>query len=291
MSMPNPEISYQPEKHDYSNDLMSYAEYAKLRRGRPYEYELSAGSRALLFMGPGHSNDPENPVFAKIKHNLEEFKPDIVLIEGAPAINTLTNEKLREWTDKSSEEQVIRSSGESVYTGKLAIDRNIKVFSPEPEDIDKYRELESQGFSKEEIFVQEISATFVQYFRTLDKPSLEEYVYPYLQRMGEDSFWDGFALTLDNYKKIFSEITNQEFLVTNEELISQLANPVPVEGRPYLRPSQAAAASSRLRDSFMVNKIAELIKDNPRIFIVYGYTHAVMQEPALRKLMAEYEAR
>lgn len=289
MKQNNPEFTRQIEKHNYSEDLMSYTEYVEHQHARPYEYELSAGDKFILFMGPGHSNDPDNPVFRKIKDNLEQFKPDIVLIEGAPAINTLSNEKLREWTDKLSEEEVIRSSGESVYTGKLALDRNIKVFSPEPEDLDKNRELKSQGFSQEEIFAQEISAILTQYFRTLHKPSLEEYLYPYLQSMAKDSFWDGFALTFDNYKSIFLEITNQDFLLTNTALIAQLANPVPVEGRPYLRPSQVAAASSRLRDGFMVNKIAELIENNPRIFIVYGFTHAVMQEPALRKLMASYE--
>ncbi len=46
-------------------------------------------------------------------------------------------------------------------------------------------------------------------------------------------------------------------------------------------------ASSLFRDRNIVIEIAKTLETHNRIFVVYGASHAVMEEPALRKLFEE----
>ncbi len=83
------ETKSSPEKPRFHADIMPYAEYAKRRHERPYEYQLAQGEKGLIFFGPGHINDPENPAFETIRERIESFKPDLVMIDGAVGINAL----------------------------------------------------------------------------------------------------------------------------------------------------------------------------------------------------------
>ena len=42
--------------------------------------------------------------------------------------------------------------------------------------------------------------------------------------------------------------------------------------------------ASMLRDQYIIASIDQLIQDGKNIFVVYGATHAVMQEPAIKDI-------
>jgi hypothetical protein len=47
--------------------------------------------------------------------------------------------------------------------------------------------------------------------------------------------------------------------------------------------NRIGSASSLFRDRKIVSDILEAFKTHDRIFVIYGASHAVMQEPALKK--------
>jgi hypothetical protein len=54
--------------------------------------------------------------------------------------------------------------------------------------------------------------------------------------------------------------------------------------------NEISRASTDYRDRFMVAKISRAVREQKRVFAVVGWTHAVMQEPAIRALLKEIDA-
>lgn len=273
------------EKPRFHADIMTYGEYAKRRHERPYEYQLAQGEKGLIFFGPGHTNDPENPAFKTIRERIENFKPDLVMIEGAEGINALSERELKAQLGKHTEREAIMKYGEPYFTAKVAADHGIKVISPEPSDKSALRALESQGHSREAIFCQQMASHCVQYARMRSKPDFETYLQPYLAHLRRDFKWDTFEFSLAHFKRIHEAMFGIAFEAATPELYKRAADPVHWEGQPYGPTSQVAAAWGVFRDKYILDTIQDAFEQYKKIFIVYGASHAVMLEPALRKLM------
>ncbi len=271
-----------PRFHDA---LMTYSEYARMKHPRPYEYRLTAGDQEIVFFGPGHSNDPGNPAFQHIREQLDAQRPDLVLVEGMESINTLPLEELKKLAARLSDEEVIKKSGESYFTAKLAIERGIKVFSPEPSDASAIEYLERHGLSREAIFAQQMASLVTQYARAQTKPDFETYIAPYLKRMSVQFGWQNFEFSLDHFRAIHQDIFGAPFDLENTQLYREACDPVPWEGKAYSQTNRVAAAWGEFRDRYIVDEILDFLDRYKKIFIVYGASHAVIQEPALRRLM------
>ncbi len=288
--MENREIRENEIEPDFSSDIMTAEEYAQLEdHGRPYRYELKAGEKEIVYLGFGHSSDPKNPAFQILKNDIETLHPDLVMIEGFEAINSMSAEELKKLAEYyKTEEEFISSHGENTYAAKLAIDRGIQILSPEPSTEEEINYVLKQGISKETIFVQEMSTILHQYNRIQDRPELEVYLQPYMNRMKAEFDWPEVEFTFENLKKLYPKYTGKEFDLKDDKSLKRASDPIPWEGQEYNDLNRAAMYSSQCRDRYMVRKIQEALKTHNKIFIVFGASHAVMQEPALRKLM-DYE--
>lgn len=285
--IPNPDRrQHIPRFHD---ELMTVQEYAQIKHPRPYEYTLKADDRELAFFGPRHTNDPSDPIFEKIRQHLNTKKPDLVLVEGMEAINKLSPAQLKQLTDLTPETDAIKKHGENFFTTKLAIDQGIKVISPEPSDLSAIQYLEQQGLPRDAIFAQQVASIITQYARTQTKPDFETYVSRYLNRMSIQFSWNDFDFSLDHFKQIHLALFNVPFNLENTALYKAASDPIPWEGKPYGPTNQVAASWGQYRDRHIIDTIQDSLDTHKNIFIVYGASHAVIQEPALRKLM-EYRA-
>jgi hypothetical protein len=56
--------------------------FAHLEGDQSYVVECGQGEKKLVFFGSPHTNDPENPIFIKIREKFEEVGPEIVYVEG-----------------------------------------------------------------------------------------------------------------------------------------------------------------------------------------------------------------
>lgn len=278
------------QKPRFHDALLPYSKYATIEHPRPYEYHLVSGDREILFFGPGHSNDPSNPVFEHIREQLDTQKPDLVLVEGMESINTSTIDELKQRAAHISDTEAIQKHGENFFTAKLAIERGVRVLSPEPGDPSSVAYLEQRGLSRDAIFSQQMASLITQYARTQTKPEFEIYAASHLQRMRDQFGWKDFDFSLDHFRAIHQDVFGVEFDLGQTQLYRDACDPVPWEGRTYRQTNHVAAAWGEFRDRYIIDAIQDFLDTHKKVFVVYGASHAVIQEPALRKMM-EHRSR
>lgn len=280
-----------PEEQTKSLDavlgsIMSGEEYAEVEHATPYIFTLESGGVGLHYFGTPHMSDPGSPLFNEIEVVFQEANPDVVFVEGIqePEDKPALNEHIKSVTRK----EAIELGGESVFTLKLAVDRGIEWRCPEPTDSALYEHLLAKGFSRDEIFAWEAFHILPQYHRQMKREGFGGYVGPFLRRFERVTGWEGFDYSYERAIGIGERIFGEGVDVENDPDASDRIDPIPWEEKKEKQTvlNRISAASSAFRDRKIIEGIAEAKKTYKRIFIVYGASHAVMQEPALRKLFS-----
>lgn len=274
----------QPQKPSPETLILTgrqYAEHPFVRESaHTYEYTLENGVKHLTYIGSEHDNHAENPLFTRIDAAFGQARPDLVFVEGSASINDPEVLRKRMENITSREEAIQR--GESFYTQWLAYSHGVKVESPEPDAKEEISSLIRNGFSKQEILSYYVYRFIAQYQRRSENPTNEEcreYLSPLLYGFKSESGWG-----VKEIEEITGDILS-DLDVNDERRYEQEADPIPWPNKSYSRINEVAAASNSYRDQHIVSTIAERLKAYDHIFMVIGYTHAVMQEPALKAVM------
>jgi len=264
--------------------IMTSEEYAEIRHDTPYIFELKAGDKELHYFGTPHVRDPQDPLFAEIEAAFNKASPDIVFVEG---MSNLPKDKARfdEMLKVASREETIDKSGESGFTCKLAAERGIEWHSPEPSDKDLYDNLLAKGFSKDEIFAWDVFHILPQYNRQMNRQGFKQYVERFIEGFKRTTNWESFDYSYERAIKLGAEILGRPIDVENEPDATDFIDPIPWEEKKETQTTlnRIGSASSLFRDRKIVSDILEAFKNHNRVFIVYGASHAAMQEPALKK--------
>jgi hypothetical protein len=259
-------------------DIMTFEEYASINHSTPYTYELSNGDKSLHYFGARHTFDSDSSMLNQIKTSFERFQPDMVFIEGA----IWTDEKAREISSMPSEE-VVAKYGEPGFTLKLALEKGIYWHCPEPSAKEFFDYLSEQGFSKDEIFTWHLLYAARHYSKKEQELSFEEYAKPYIDYIKSGTNWPDFDFSPSRALELGEQIIGRPInLRTLDSEMPDLHNPIP--SKNYSLINMIDAEWSNSRDKKIITDIAKALETNNRIFMVYGATHAVMEEPALRKL-------
>lgn len=268
------------------SSIMTAEEYSRTEHEMPYLFELKAGEKQLRYFGSFHVMDPEDPVFEQIEKSFNEIDPDIVLVEGVSILGD--TESFNTQVKAESREQAIKEMGESGFVLKLALDKGIEWRSPEPPDQSIYDHLLQEGFSKEQVFTWDVFRILPQYARLVEKHGFENYVSRFIKEFKNSTNWEEFDYSYGNAMHLGEQILGKRIDVENVPDASSLTSPIPSdeakENQTVL--NRVNEATSLFRDQRIVTDIAEALKTHKRIFIVYGFSHAVMQESALRKLFS-----
>lgn len=256
----------------------------------PYLYHLAGGGKDLLYFGAEHTNNPAHPALSRLAAEFSAFKPDLALIEGIPQINTLSAEQIAEYTAGFSIEALVKKIGEKGVVAKLATELGCELYSPEPSDAAAVGFLLGQGFSRDEIFIQQVADQIPQFARQDLDQDFQNYMQPYFKRMQENFEWSGYNFSVAHFELLHATLLKRSFDLHDIHFYVELSDPIPWPDRhmPYGRINMLAAAWNGYRDRYIVQNIAEQFKTHDRIFVVYGASHAVMQEPALRNLFDSF---
>lgn len=268
--------------------VMTAEEYSQIEHDRPYVFEVEGDGKKVTYFAPGHSWDPENPVWADLKQKFEETNPDIVLVEG---FNDLPSRRQQviEAASKYSEAEVIGKMAESGLALKLAVEKGIDFDSPEPSFKDEIKALGQEGLSREVIFGYYIFRMVPQWQQHQDKDDFREYVQREIDSIKQNTDWEGFDYSYENAERVAQQLWGEGIDLDDPEYYADKVDPIPWEEKKNQQTevNLAARASSRFRDQYIIGRLAEYLKTHDRVFIVYGASHAVMQEPAIRKLLKE----
>jgi hypothetical protein len=242
---------------------LEYADIGKLNIKLPYVYECG-DRRKLLVYGSNHTMNPRDPQVTDIEKRMMEFKPDLVLYEGDGIATAKT---------KSSSVSEYFELGLVKY---LADSLGIKTRNIEPPTKDKYSYL-LRKYPKEEVLlaILGLQITMMQAER---KDLRKEY--PAMAKALVD---EGFPLEKNemkiqvfycyyrnyfkhdfSYESFDSRLVQSKYSTTSLNRINQDAN--------------------KYRDQYIIGLVEGELKAHQRIYLQIGGWHAIVCEPAFRKI-------
>ncbi len=270
--------------------IMSLEEYD--RRGEhawPYTYTLTAGSSTLYYFGSQHpGNDPTHPEYALIEAAFAQANPEMVLVEGMRI--TGDTDAFESNIRSLSRDEVITTYATAGYVLWLALHKGIGWHSPEPDDADLYEHLLTL-FQPDELFAWYVLHIIPQYHRDTHAGGggFAAYVADFIQTFAAATQWKGFEYSLDHALDVAATIVGETIDVESTQGADAWTDPVPHESEE--RPRTVLNRISRIvierRDRKIVRDIAAALGDYARLFVVYGGSHAVVEEPALRALLSD----
>jgi hypothetical protein len=261
--------------------ILTYEQYEKIEHKRPYIFELKSKNKHLLYIGFGHSNNIDNPDFTILKNEFVKFKPNIVFIEGITDFDKNKQQVLK-YLKNHTLQQATKKMEERGFISKLAYENGIEIYSPEPSFKKEIEHLLSNGFKKDEIFAFDLYRTVVQHHRNKVQDPIENYLHPYIGGFKRYSNWSNFEYTTANLQKIGERIwgkNNGSINVENKWRV----DPVKRKGLPWTNVNLVSQQSGYFRDEYICKQIRKYLKKYNKVFVVFGASHAVMQEPYLRK--------
>jgi hypothetical protein len=211
----------------------------------------------IFYFGAYHSCDPGDPQFLALEMFWKEFleRTDgtdcVVLVEGS--LRQLHNTR----------EKAIKESGEGGLITFLAYRSSICIECPEPpqELLDNYLR---NMFNPEVILYKRFAENMLDIIRS------SKYTVIF-----EDMFDQGEIIAI--HKRYFEE----PLIVENEAFFTLITNPLLPEKSII---NKVCREASIFRDRYIVSYIHRLIKTKKNVFVVYGGTHAVMQEAAIKNV-------
>lgn len=230
----------------------------------------------MFYFGSEHKKDPAHTQFVTLHEEWKKFlnkvqnKKSIVIYEGNVNENSL-----------SSLEVSIEQFGESGAIVYWAREVNIPYFRPEPTIGDESKKL-LEEYSKQEVVYFYMMRAIASWRRSSAPEGFNEYIKRIVQRNIKELGWPDFDFSFEStvantHKKIF----DKEFDIEDKNFIMRVANPM----YNLSNINEIARKSSQVRNVAILNCIEGCWEKGYSIFVVYGASHAVMQEHAIKSLV------
>lgn len=252
--------------------LMTYEEYSTIKRSTPYTFSVS---NVLYYFGERHSFDPIDEQWGSEKVFWQSFleatqgHKRIVFVEG------------RKRPVSESEEQGILRDGGMGFITYLAHQEGVDTHCPEPNRSQERQDLLKQ-FSREESQYYYFARVVGQWNRNKEpKPDFEEYMNRFLENDRIDTGWTNFDFSIEHMKEIHKVLFHTDFDMNDLEFFHTICNPT----KTSTVINRVARASANMRDTHIVQEIQKYIADGYSVYVQFGGTHAVIQEPLIREVL------
>lgn len=267
-------------------DILSYANYRTIKHPVPYEFQLRGSSAELYYFGTEHISAPESPCFAKICTSFERFRPDAVLVEAiSPLSYENSAQERKEYLSSiafESREIAVRQ-GERFLGVSLALEYALHIECPEPKVQTMLEALHAAGNLKEQIIgMYGVRALAMHHLYRADW-SAKEFCQHRLDILKDGSDWDKSLFTVDAVI-VAAEERGISIDWSNLPKLGIHIDPTQrISDDPSIGYNDLVRTESRFRDLAIVSRIVALTEKFQRLYVLYGATHAVMQEAALRR--------
>jgi len=182
--------------------LMTREEYVKKIHNFPYTLIIKHKKNILYYFGEVHTNNPDHDQWGKFRKFWKEFlietegKKRIVFVEGGiPPC-------------EDDEEKSILINGAPGLATFLATEKNIEIYSPEPDRSLEIKMLEEK-FTRDEIIYSYFARQCRTWHRFMEpRIDFNEYINNYLYKISKHTDWKDYDFSIDNikkYTKIFLE--------------------------------------------------------------------------------------
>jgi len=244
-----------------AGQILSFAEYARIRHPTPYLVDVARGGSRLVLFGGRHSSDPADPMFHQIEGAFHTLAPAFALHEGTPP------------AVESDREIAIRRHGEAGLVRHLAARAGIATASMDIPLADEARLLRRE-LAQGDALVYLVVRQLASFNRKTARMDFDGYFGDFFQRIAP-------ALELAALDWPLIETHHQRLL--GRRLAPRRVTAIETDPmRDDLPTQRIARLSNRLRDEHMLRVLTEARATHQRVFATVGVTHAVMLEPALR---------
>ncbi|MFH1454814.1 MAG: hypothetical protein ABIF22_00605 [bacterium] len=257
-----------------NKNLLSFETYSTIKHDLPYFYFIELRDQILYYFGSNHTKDINNPQFELLKNKWLEFlqktsgKKSILFYEGNIKID-----------DEIPLEKFIEKYGESGAMVFWAKQAHVKVNRPEPTEGESTKEL-LKDFSKEEVFYFFMIRAIGQWQRMKVRKDFNEFVNFNIKRYESLLNLPDFDFSFENMKLVHSKIFGKEFDLEDKNL-PRISSSLFYDTKI----NDIARRLTTIRNIFMLDQIEKYWLDGYNIFIIFGGSHAVMQEPVIKSLM------
>lgn len=274
-----------------SRRLMSAAEYQSASFYIPYRYEVPTHRGSLHYFGCRHFQTPENHQFPKISSAIKEIRPSIVLVEHLQELHRSSSVNDREAFIASIAElspEDAASLGESQLTANLALKLGTELDCPEPTDRERFTFLSRAGYTAEQIASYYITRAASMYELWKHKMSLESLIEFRARQLYRSWLWDTNLLSTSVVDNFLQRSFGISLLQTPSETLANIVSPVKaVTHNDHTVLNSIGSTVTSFTDVAIVQRIITIAEKYDTLFIVFGASHAVRQEKALRELLTE----
>ena len=238
----------------------------------PYT-ELKNGKKALIFFGASHVRDVDHPQFNQLAKAFRTLRPDIAFNEGG---------QIPEDRRYASRDSAILANGETGLLKLLCDSAGIRMMDGDMNEAEEISALK-KTIPVDQIYLYMAVERYLNGYKNGHFPdvSLEEgwnkKFIPYMQRAGlgltpaQESF--------DTLKTIYRRYLHREFVLDSlVEVVEFYLTDDGVLG-------DVGRATKIVRDQALLTKIDEALDKFDRVFVVFGGSHRVAVEPALKQII------
>jgi hypothetical protein len=269
---------------------MTNEEYKQQPFVQPYTFNIKTSKGELLYFGSSHFNDPEDEMYPLVLEAFNDFRPDALVVEQEPEFSYWIPESLREARLKSllvSSRRDAVLKGESQLGLRLAAENNLYAECAAPAMSDTCIYLQSAGFSGEEVGAYYLLRAASNFRFHSGQFSFDELIEFRKKQLQEGWIWSEAALTWESAIEIGRSIWG-EFDPTDADRQSVRLMPVLLESSPeYSIMNSIAHHCTKSVDISVVSRILEVSNRFRKVFVIYGTSHAMVQERSLWKLLDE----
>lgn len=253
--------------------ILSYEQYEQTNHGKLCVVKHAIRNQQITFLSTGHIFDPDDPNFIILESEFQSFcsisnSPQIVFVEGG--IRPI---------DSDYKHSILRN-GEVGATCYLARTNNLNLHSPEltaEEEINSIIEISNQKTIEYFYTARQIG----QYYRLLPsyRPALDIYMGKYWQT--DTLRYHNLNLSKSNFLSLHKHFYPESSLdFGNEKFFKSFGDPT--NHTDYF--SEISRKFGVVRDNHIFSQIEKYWQDGFSIFGIYGSSHVIMLEPAIRAL-------
>lgn len=255
---------------DIQQWMMPWSEYAGKTFDKPYilRIEHSSGGE-LVYFGAEHSRDPNHAQFERIETLWSEFKPQHVFFEGqAP----------QTFPDRNA---AIKTGGEPGFALYLAQRYRASAESMDA-TLDDQATFLLRTYPIDQVRLYFTLRQIVKIKRTQPGQTIsEESLDNYLSTLSKFPSLEGKPETVEEFDQAFSSYFPPS--VKREDAIQKWFDPL--GGVNWV--NEASRDLANHRNVRMIEKLTTHVQQGKRVFAIVGRTHAIIQEPALRRILQQ----
>lgn len=256
----------------------------------PYVAQYQKGNKHLYYVASEHistrkyPNVVEHPTLKTIKKIFEEFRPQVVIVEGIDTGDKLSPESLLKHADKCEKTSYKSGCGESFYAINQAREMGSQFVSGEPLHQKVKEELLKLDYKVEDLLGFYLIRQIPQWKRQkiFNKETFEEMANNQLARF--EKMID--SQTLFNFEK-FDYWYSSKMSKPRSYLDIKNDDPAPHGGNDATYVQKISHYVTLLRDREVVQRIEAMLNQFDRVLIIYGGSHLVIQEPAINKALGQ----